>query len=196
MPMNKILVLLFHPRLESSKVNKFFSENLSARNDIYLRDMYELYPDFNIDIPLEQKNLLEADLVIMQHPFYWYSVPPMVKQWIDLVLQHGWAYGREGDKLKGKKILHLISSGGTFEAYNNTGRNKYTYRELLRPLELTYRLCLMKQLPPYIIPGSNKIDPEVLKNHWVNFEKALDWLKTSENKTETEPEISYLNDLI
>ncbi|MFC4874411.1 NAD(P)H-dependent oxidoreductase [Negadavirga shengliensis] len=45
-----------------------------------------------IDVKAEQQDLLNADLVIMQHPFFWHAAPPLVKQWIDLVLAHGWAY--------------------------------------------------------------------------------------------------------
>lgn len=105
--MNKIYVLVFHPRLESSKVNSFLLKAFLTREDIVVKDMYELYPDFNIDVLKEQQDLLDADLVIIQHPFYWYSAPPLVIQWIDLVLEHGWAYGRGGNKLQDKKILHF-----------------------------------------------------------------------------------------
>ncbi|GGH16806.1 NAD(P)H oxidoreductase [Sphingobacterium alkalisoli] len=163
--MKKILVLMFHPRLESSIVNVFLQQELINHPSLKIKDMYELYPDFNIDIKREQQDLLEADLIIMQHPFFWYAAPPLVKQWIDLVLEHNWAYGRTGDKLAGKKILHIISSGGTFEAYHSAGKNQYTYLELLRPFELTYKLCQMQQLPPYIIPGANKLSTSALENH-------------------------------
>ena len=55
--------------------------------------MYEKYPDFNIDVDYEKKLLEKNQIIIWQHPFYWYSAPPLLKQWIDLVLEFGWAYG-------------------------------------------------------------------------------------------------------
>ncbi|MFC4871669.1 NAD(P)H-dependent oxidoreductase [Negadavirga shengliensis] len=124
--MKKILVLMFHPRLETSKVNKFLLNAMLEQQHVIVKNMYEIYPDFNIDVKAEQQDLLNADLMIMQHPFFWYAAPPLVKQWIDLVLEHGWAYGTGGDKLKGKKIMHIISSGGGFEIYRSEGKNLLT----------------------------------------------------------------------
>ncbi len=61
-------------------------------------------PDFNIDINAEQRALERADLVVLQHPMQWYSFPPLLKLWIDKVLEHGWAYGHDGNALVGKRL--------------------------------------------------------------------------------------------
>lgn len=193
--MKKIFVLMFHPRLESSHVNKFVYNQFLSQNHTIVKDMYELYPDFNIDIKKEQQDLLDSDLVIMQHPFYWYAAPPLLKQWTDLVLEHNWAYGRNGDKLKGKKILHIISSGGNFKTYSSEGSNKFTYIELLRPFELTYNLCQMKQLPPYIIPNANKLSADELKNHSIKINAFVTSFAQDKSNTEIPTNIEYLNDL-
>lgn len=193
--MKKIYVLVFHPRLESSMVNRFLLNAFLTREDIVVNDMYELYPDFNIDVLKEQQDLLDADLVIIQHPFYWYSAPPLVKQWIDLVLEHGWAYGRGGNKLQDKKILHLISSGGTFETYCNEGKNLFTYIDLLRPFEMTYKLCQMNQLPPYIIPNARNINTKNLEEHFRQIEHVIDKLKLLESTDSISKNINYLNEL-
>ena len=55
--------------------------------------MYDLYPDFKIDVAEEQKHLAAADRIILQFPFYWYSTPALLKQWQDDVLTYGWAFG-------------------------------------------------------------------------------------------------------
>lgn len=193
--MKNILVLIFHPRLEASRVNKFLLEIMKSEPHLKVKDMYELYPDFNIDIRKEQEDLLKADLIIMQHPFFWYAAPPLVKQWIDLVLEFGWAYGKGGDQLKGKKILHIISSRGGFEAYSREGKNLYTYNELLRPFELTYKLCRMEKLPPYIIPLANKIQMSELENHGHQIRKILEKFSSSELPFLLPENIAYLNEL-
>jgi glutathione-regulated potassium-efflux system ancillary protein KefG len=192
---NQLTVLMFHPRLENSRVNKAIYQTVVQTAGIHCKDMYELYPDFNIDIHQEQQDLMAADIIVLQHPFYWYSAPPLVKQWIDLVLEHGWAYGKNGTALQNKKVLHIISSGGTFEVYSTSGKNRYSYLELLRPFELTYRLCLMQQLPPYIIPAANSVKPEEIELHGKNIQSILQQLRDG-TLPETELQrIDYLNEL-
>lgn len=157
--------------------------------------MYELYPDFNINIKAEQQDLLNADLVIIQHPFFWYAAPPLVKQWIDLVLEHNWAYGSMGDQLKGKKIMHIVSSGGTFDSYSRDGKNQYTYSELLRPFELTYKLCQMEQLPPFIISGANKISNDDLEERSKQLIEVLEHIMINETNYSQLEHVEYLNDI-
>lgn len=191
--MNKILLLLFHPRLESSRVNLSVNQFLTRNKQIKIKDMYELYPDFNINVKTEQQDLLEADVILFQHPFYWYSAPPLVKQWIDLVLENGWAYGRGGEQLKGKKIMHIISSGGGFVAYSKQGKNLYTYNELLRPFELTYRLCQLEKLPPYIIPNAYVVTTEELDFHTQRLSRFIEEIGDSNFDFSSVLELDYLN---
>ena len=100
---NKILIQLYHPLLHKSRVNRELIKAIEDLEGITLRIMYDLYPDFHIDIREEQILLAEHDIIVWQHPFYWYSSPSLLKEWIDMVLQHGYAYGREGKALAGKK---------------------------------------------------------------------------------------------
>jgi glutathione-regulated potassium-efflux system ancillary protein KefG len=94
---NKVLILFAHPRFESSVINFFLVKHIPDRPEITFHDLYEKYPDFNINVEHEKKLLAEHQVVIWQHPFYWYSAPPLLKQWIDLVLQFGWAYAQLND---------------------------------------------------------------------------------------------------
>ena len=95
---------------------------------------------FNIDVKREQALLLEHDLIVLQHPLYWYSVPPLMKQWFDLVLEHGWAYGSQGNQLEGKTMLSVITAGGNEHAYCREGYNRHQIRDFLYPIEQTARL--------------------------------------------------------
>ena len=79
--------------------------------NVTINDLYEEYPDFFVDVNREQQLLLSHDIIVFQHPFYWYSCPALVKQWEDLVLQHGFAYGAQGSKLIGKWVFTGINAG-------------------------------------------------------------------------------------
>lgn len=48
-----------------------------------------------------------------------------MKLWIDEVLEYGWAYGTGGTKLNGKKMLNVVSAGGSNEAYSSGGSNRF-----------------------------------------------------------------------
>ena len=129
-PMNKILILFAHPALEKSRVHKELLLAVKTLPGITIHDLYEQYPDFDIDVPKEQQLLLEHDFIIWQHPFYWYSAPAILKQWQDLVLEHGWAYGRTGKALQGKTVFNVFSSGGGMQSYQSNGYQKYTVLEM------------------------------------------------------------------
>ena len=130
-----------------------------SRN-ITVHDLYETYPDFDIDVEREKELLVQNDVIIWHHPFYWYSSPPLLKQWIDMVLEYGWAYGEGGDKLSGKIVFNAITTGGNAEAYCPDGHNCYTVPDFMRPFEQTARLCLMDYLPPFAVMGTHKMTQE------------------------------------
>ncbi len=178
--MKKILLLFFHPRFEDSRANKRLIDACSSMEHVTIRDVYELYPDFDIDVAAEQALLVRHDIILWQHPFYWYSCPPLMKQWIDLVLEYGWAYGKGGEQLAGKWIMNVITSGGAFEAYRKDGRNRFTYRELLAPFDQTAHLCKMEYMPPFVVPGANRISDEVLEEHAMHYAEVLLFLQQKE----------------
>lgn len=155
--MARILVLFAHPALERSRVHRKLLERIPRREGVTLHDLYERYPDFDVDVRREQELLLAHDLVLLQHPFYWYSTPALVKQWEDLVLEHGWAYGSGGTALRGKRMASVVSTGGGASAYSREGLNRYTVRELLAPVEQTARLCGLDYMPPYLIQGTHRM---------------------------------------
>ena len=158
--MARILVLFAHPAFERSRVHRQLVARLPDDPRITFHDLYEAYPDFDIDVACEQRLLLAHEVIVMQHPFFWYSTPPIVKQWEDLVLEHGWAYGRQGTALHGKRIMHVISAGGREAAYQHGGYNRFTIDELLAPLEQTAVLCGLQWLPPFVVHGTHRLTDE------------------------------------
>ena len=95
----KTTIFLFHPNFANSRVNKAIAAGLPG--DIEVRDMYALYPDFQIDVAKEQAVMEASDRIVLQAPMYWYSGTPLLKKWEDDVLTYGWAYGSDGNALQG-----------------------------------------------------------------------------------------------
>ena len=163
MQKEKILVLFAHPLLERSRANKVLINAYKNIDNITFHDLYEKYPEFNINVKQEKELLLAHSLVIWHHPFYWYSCPPLLKQWIDMVLEVGWAYGPGGTALQEKHILQVITTGGGEQAYQETGSNRFSIREFLRPFEQTAYLCKMNYLPPFVVQGTHRLIEEDLE---------------------------------
>lgn len=155
---SRLLVLFAHPALHHSRVQRRLLAAARGVAHVTVHDLYDAYPDFDVDVPREQALLQAHDVVVFQHPLYWYSTPALLKQWQDLVLEHGWAYGHRGTALHGKRALCAVSAGGGEAAYHAGGRNRHTVRELLVPLEQTARLCGMDWLAPFVVHGTHLLD--------------------------------------
>lgn len=194
--MAKILILFAHPRYENSLVHQRLSKAAREVRGVTFHDLYELYPDFDVQIDQEQELLINHDLIILQHPFYWYSCPPLLKQWIDLVLEHGWAYGREGTSLKGKKMFNALSTGGRQNAYETGGFNRFTIAQFLAPFEQTARLCNIEYYPPFVIHGTHMATRPDIENAAANYKKLLEVLVSDQIQDSEIKKMTYLNELI
>jgi len=140
---------------------------------VMLHDLYETYPDFHIDVEKEQELLLAHDIIVLQHPLYWYSVPALMKEWMDVVLEIGFAYGAGGTKLRGKTLHQAITTGGAHEAYQPSGYNRYTITELLRPFEQTATLCQMKYLAPFLVQGVARMNDVMIAEVVERYRKHI-----------------------
>ena len=153
------------------------AEAAAKLDGITLVDLYAEYPDLQIDIDREQQRLVDHDIIIFQHPLYWYSTPAILKEWQDLVLEHGFAYGSEGTALHGKVFLNALTAGGLEEAYQTDGYNHFNIHELLRPMEQTARLCGMTFLPPFAMFGARPaVEEGRVPQHvsdWIRVLEAL-----------------------
>ena len=154
---HRILILFAHPALQKSRFNKAMVEKIKGLPGVFLHDLYEAYPEFDIDIDFEQKLLEENDIIVLQYPLFWYSSPALIKEWLDMVLEHGWAYGSEGTALHGKKFMVAVTTGGPESVYAKEGMNRYTIKETLTPFVMTARLCGMDYLPPFVIHGTHAL---------------------------------------
>ncbi|MTI18106.1 flavodoxin family protein [Rhodobacteraceae bacterium RKSG542] len=168
--MKKVLVLFAHPRIDRSETNSVLAKAAASVQGVKVIDLYREYPTFEIDVAVEQQRLLDHDIVVFQHPLYWYSTPAILKEWQDLVLEYKFAYGAEGDKLKGKVLFNAVTCGARRETYSPTGAYTRELIELLAPFQETARLCQMEYLPPFALFGSgHAIDEGELEPHVKNY---------------------------
>jgi glutathione-regulated potassium-efflux system ancillary protein KefG len=191
---NKILILFAHPKFEKSAINSVLIKSIPDDSNITFHDLYEEYPDFNIDIESEKKLLSDNQIIIWQHPFYWYSAPPLLKQWLDLVLEFGWAYGPGGNALQGKFIFNSITAGGQRSAYSKEGHNRFTIKELLAPFNQTAILCKMIYLPPFVVHGTHRILKEELELYGQQYNKLLKSLLNGDYSVDEIMKYHYMND--
>ncbi len=170
---NKILINFAHPRFETSIANKMMVSAIQNLEGVTFNDLYEEYPDFLIDIEREQKLLLEHDIIVFQHPLYWYSTPALLKEWQDLVLEAGFAYGNNGYQLENKCWLTAITVGGAYESYTESGYNSYPLEELLKPFEQTANFCGMRYLKPFAVYDVLRISREKMRDAAESYRKHI-----------------------
>jgi len=192
--MNRILILFTHPRFEKSRVNRALLKDIGQHPAVTLHDLYERYPDFNISVEREKELLLEHQVIVWQHPIYMYSAPAMLKQWIDLVLEHGWAHGEGGDALKGKWIFNAIPSGGARSEYAANGFNRFSMGEILIPFQQTATLCRMIYLPPFAVQGTYRLTDADLEHYAARYLGLLNRLSQSDPDAEFIRTFPFLND--
>jgi putative NADPH-quinone reductase len=151
----KTLVIVTHPNLDNSVVNKRWIDELRKYPDKYLvHDLHAAYPNGEINVQSEQQLMEKFDKIVFQFPFFWFNCPPLLKQWLDEVLEEGWAFGSaSGYKLSGKKIALAVSTGIDKDGYEPTGRYKYTMEHLLAPFELTFEYIRAEYQSPFIHYG-------------------------------------------
>lgn len=154
--MPRTLVILAHPNLESSRVNRRWQQELLLHpRQIEVHDLYAEYPDGRIDVRREQEHLERHDRVILQFPLYWYSYPPLLKKWFDDVFAHGWAYGSGGDRLRGKRFGTAISIGDKRLNYSPGGGVSFTVDEILAPFKASLRHVGAVELPGFALFGAS-----------------------------------------
>lgn len=168
-----IQLLFVHPFPHRSTVNKVLLEAVRNVPGVHVSDLYEQYPDFHIDIEKEQQTLLKTDLLVVQHPFYWYSAPAMFKQWQDVVLEYGFAFGVGGDAMKGKDFLPVISVGQSKASYRPEGHNGHYIGEILNPYECMANHCGMNYLEPLVMYNAHQQSDEELAEWSEEYRQRL-----------------------
>ena len=170
----KIVVYCAHLSIENSVINRAMRNAVRDLPQVDFRDLHELYPDFFINTATEQAILCNADLIVFQHPIYWYAAPAILKHFMDTVLLHGFAYGPGGTALHGKDFLLAASTGAPAEAYGPGGVHHYPFEQLTLPIKQTARFCGMRFMPPLVLHGSHSLTSDVVSAHATRYRQLLE----------------------
>ena len=192
----KVLILFAHPAFQKSTINKALTDGIEQIENVTFHDLYEEYPEMDIDIDREQQLLTEHDCIVFMHPMYWYSTPAIFKEWQDLVLEHGWAYGSKGNALAGKLFFLAITTGAPKEVFQKGELQNYSVKEFLAPLIQTGTFCKMNVIPPFVTHGSHILEGERLMHYKEQYHKLLKHITENKLDAEKVKKYEYLNHYI
>jgi glutathione-regulated potassium-efflux system ancillary protein KefG len=170
---SRTLVLLAHPDLASSRVNRALADAVSGLSGVTVRDLAQVRSGDGFDVAVEQQLLVEHDTVVLQFPWHWYSVPALMKEWIDQVLTYGFAYGTHATALRGKTLQVVTTTGAPEAAYRPEGHNRFTMGELMRPLDATAYLCGLALTDPFVVHGARTLDDAALTSYGARYRALL-----------------------
>ena len=158
-----VLLIFAHPYPDRSIANRKLLEAVESLRGVAVRSLYDLYPTFDVDVSSEQAALRAAQVLVLQHPMYWYSVPSLLKHWFDKVLARGFAYGQGGKALWGKRCLWVVTTGGDERAFSAHGMHGRPFREFMPVVEQTALFCGMSWEEPLAVYGAHRLPPEELE---------------------------------
>lgn len=145
--MNNILIVSGHTDLNNSVANKKILEELNkSLPNAEIDYLSELYSDYKINVDEEQEKLLKADIIVLQYPIFWYSMPSLLEKWMEETFKHGFSHGSRGDKLKSKKVIVSITTGAPEDAYENIDK-------FLNPIKASCKLCQMEYIGNIVTYG-------------------------------------------
>lgn len=192
--MNKVLILFAHPRFEKSKYNRALLAGVDQIEGVTLNDLYEQYPDLHIDVDREKSLLTAHDALIWHFPLHLYGAPALLKEWMDVVLEYGWAHGRKDGALTGKTALVALTAGGARDSYARGQHNRFTLREFLVGFEQTAALCKMFYLPPFAVHGTHRLTDRQLDEQVRIYHQLLRRMVAEGLWAESVRQYDYLND--
>ena len=163
------------------------------KEKIVLEDFKDAFLRNKAELKGRRRALTECDLI--NHTRNIKTNPPLLKQWIDVVLEYNWAYGPHGNFLNGKKVLTALTAGGTREVYCSEGKNHYTINQFLRPFEQTARLCGMRYLPPFAVLGTHRLDHQAIQVYKSQYVQVLQQLSMDQLNTKKITSGQFINDL-
>ncbi len=158
----KTLIIVTHPSLGNSRANNAIVTHLTENTTHTIHQLYKTYPDGKIDVNAEQQLLTTHDNIVLLFPIYWYSSPALLKEWQDVVLTHGFAYGSKGNALEGKNILLCCTNGSSQQDYEQIGKGKIGLNDLLLPFDWAFTYCKMSYKMPFIIYGTGGLQQQDL----------------------------------
>ena len=178
-----ILVIQAHPYPDRSRANGAMTRAIADVGGVEIRSLYDLYPDFSIDVEAEKSALSACRAVVWQHPLYWYTAPALLKLWFEKVLVAGWAYGPKGTALRGKQCLWVVTTGADLEGYAETGLHQHPFDAFVPVMRQTAQFCGMIWLEPIVVHGAHKISENELAAFGARYRERLLSLERGEDRS-------------
>ena len=180
--MAKALIIYAHPAHQRSRANRLLLDSVRDLSNVTVHDLYEAYPNFFIDVQAEQQLSLEHDLIVIQHPVYWYNMPALLREWQDLVLEYGFAYGREQQQLAGKRLWIVLTAGAPEHTYAVDGVNERPLADYFLQYERMANVCALQMQPTFEIFHSRHCDGTALQQRADEYRRRLlGYLKEAEH---------------
>jgi glutathione-regulated potassium-efflux system ancillary protein KefF len=168
-----------HPYPARSRANAALLAAVRDLSNVDVRSLYAMYPDFDIDAPVERGAIGRATAIVLLHPLYWYTTPALLKHWFDVVLTKGFAYGEGGTALHGKTCLWAVTTGGDDSAFSEAGRHHRAFAAFTPVVEQTVRYCGMTWAPPFVVHGAHQISDDELAEAARGFRKRVQKLEAT-----------------
>ena len=168
----RALVVFADPSLQRSRISRRVAEAVSSMPGVVVRDLYQLYPDFYIDVRRERELLAAAPLVVFVFQLGWYAMPALLMEWFENVFKPAWALGQPGP-LAGKTAWAAVACGGAAADYCPGGAHGRPLPDFLAPLEQTARSCGMGWLDPHVFYGADAADPDAAGRHAAQLQARL-----------------------
>lgn len=179
--MKNILIVSGHPNLNDSVANKRILQELNKRlPNAKIDYLSKLYPDYKIDVVKEQDKLLKTDIIVLQYPVFWYSMPSLLEKWMEETFEHGFSHGNTGDKLRDKKVIVSLTTGAPEQTYNNID-------DFLNPIKASCKLCQMEYVGNIVTYGvsyqlRNEKGKEIEKKATSHAQRLLEMIKQISEK--------------
>jgi putative NADPH-quinone reductase len=174
-----VLFVFAHPDISRSRANKAFAGLARTIEGVEVYNLYARYPDLYVSGAEDREKLEGAAGIVLQFPIYWYAGPALLKEWIDRTFASGWAYGRGGAALRGKKLLISITTGSQSDAYGPEGVHSHPVNDYLKPYAQIARFCGMKWQRPLVFHHARGASDPALAKHRDQLRDRLEKLVAS-----------------
>ena len=171
--MKKTLVLFAHPFLEFSNNNKELTNFYERHQQFTFRDLYEEYPDFHIPAFRERKRIVEYDRFIFHFPIIWFGMPPLLRLWLDEVVDGNWISGQTKNPFENKEVFLLVTTRSKERSFGKNGKHGYTIEELISGLLVTLKIFKVNIKNIYIVYEAETLSKKEIILHKQKFVEIL-----------------------
>lgn len=171
----KTLVIVSHPYPEQSNAIKALEQTAADLPNVTVRNLEALYGSDTeaFDVAAEQQAHDGAERVVYLFPIHWFNLTPMLKAYLNKVWTYGWAFGPDGQALKGKEMLVVATAGATRHTYSAEGLIRSSIEEVLTPMKASALYVGMEYSDPLTFYGAMGAQGELLQGFQSTLKQRL-----------------------